>query len=57
MYQNKQDSSAEIQVRNNAFIILRKLGKDKKAINDESCSFFFSEWLPLFSAVQRNWEN
>lgn len=34
MYQNRQDRLAEIQVRNNAFIILRKSGKEKKAIRD-----------------------
>lgn len=34
MYQNKQDGSAEIQVRNDAFISLRKTGKEKKAIKD-----------------------
>jgi len=47
----KQESSAEIQVRNNAFISLRKMGKEKKAIKDGR---FVSEWLLLFTAVQRN---
>ena len=51
MYQNKQDSSAEIQVRNDAFISLRKMGKEKKAIKDGR---LLSEWLLLFTAVQRN---
>lgn len=34
MYQNKQDSSAEIQGSNDAFISLRKTGKEKMAIKD-----------------------